>query len=613
LTKHTILFLAANPIGTDRLALDEEARAIRVALERSGHREDFQLETRWAARPLDLLDELRKLKPTVVHFSGHGGRSEPRAGASPRRDIVAEPGAVDGDHQHGLYFQGPDGRPQLVSAAALEETFGAAGASVKLVVLSACYSEVQAEALRAHVDCVVGVGGSIRDEAARNFAIGFYGGLGERQSVVAAYKQGCAAISLQGLPDSDRPHLKVRDGIDAAQLALASLHAVTGNAPHGPDDASGRNVRGKQGQIATPPTDTQPDAIGCSNDADASSNGSTKTGSSIFDIKNRWLKHSLGLPSRRTLLFVVLGAATLGAGSHIYNTVKLSPSNWKKERQLLADAISLLSSNLGSEQNANGAFESYALLNSANAYDTAQELSGLMAAARTGRGIFDEERRERGLKALEQLSLGWNRTKANAPLSKAYEDFSVHKATEPSPTAGVAWGIIAASLYVEINGRSNAQRLIYRLLNILTDRQLDDGSFEYACDPVNHGHPNAYSTCMAVWALFEIERAKLATDVTRLMRQRGTAWLTRSYLSPSTTDTVAISSIRGLAEQVFWVIEQSRHIDARSRTNSEEMIAISVAKQLIKDCDLSTSGTRRRCSPRRGFAARWYRGAFRPR
>ena len=41
LTKHTILFLAANPVGTDRLALDREARAIQVELERSGHRDQF--------------------------------------------------------------------------------------------------------------------------------------------------------------------------------------------------------------------------------------------------------------------------------------------------------------------------------------------------------------------------------------------------------------------------------------------------------------------------------------------------------------------------------------------------------------------------------------------
>jgi hypothetical protein len=30
----------------------------------------------WAAEPLDLLRELRKRKPTVVHFSGHGSSAD---------------------------------------------------------------------------------------------------------------------------------------------------------------------------------------------------------------------------------------------------------------------------------------------------------------------------------------------------------------------------------------------------------------------------------------------------------------------------------------------------------------------------------------------------------
>jgi hypothetical protein len=221
LSKHTILFLAANPLGTDRLALDEEARAIREELERSGHRDRFELVTRWAARPLDLLRELRKLKPTVVHFSGHGGRGVPRSGAGPRRDIVTDSGAVDDDLRYGLFFQGPDGRPQIVSTAALEGTFGAAGSSVRLVVLNACYSDAQAEALLSSVDCVVGVRGSIRDEAARNFAVGFYGGIGEHESVAAAYRQGCVAIKLEGLPDSERPQLNTRHGVDVDRLVLA--------------------------------------------------------------------------------------------------------------------------------------------------------------------------------------------------------------------------------------------------------------------------------------------------------------------------------------------------------------------------------------------------------
>ena len=88
--KHTILFLAANPTSTDPLALDREARAIHVELERSGSRDCFELVTRWAAEPLDLLRELRKLKPTIVHFSGHGGRDRGhRSDRAPRRDAVA--------------------------------------------------------------------------------------------------------------------------------------------------------------------------------------------------------------------------------------------------------------------------------------------------------------------------------------------------------------------------------------------------------------------------------------------------------------------------------------------------------------------------------------------
>jgi hypothetical protein len=241
MTKHTILFLAANPSGTDRLALDREARAIQHELERSGHRDCFQFETRWAVEPLDLLRELRRLKPTVVHFSGHGqgGRSKARPGM--RRDFgsgegsLLDPGgAIDeGGHEQagetgpgsgaraGLYFVTHDGRPQLVTTQAIEQTFGAAGASVRLVVLNACYSDEQAEALLAHVDCVVGMTGSILDAAARSFAIGFYGGLGEREPVGAAHRQGRAAISLEGLPDGQLPRLRARAGVDPDRLVLA--------------------------------------------------------------------------------------------------------------------------------------------------------------------------------------------------------------------------------------------------------------------------------------------------------------------------------------------------------------------------------------------------------
>lgn len=220
--KHTILFLTANPQGTDARALDVEARAIEVELERSNFRDQFELKAIMAAQPLDLLRELRKLKPTIVHFSGHGTMTGIHPEPGPRRDIVAESNQTDDKPQCGLFFQDSERRPQLVTTKALAETFGAVGGSVKLVVLSACYNDAQARALLPHVDCVVGMSHSMPEAATRSFSVGFYGGLGERESVATAYKQGCAAISLEGLPYSDRPQLEVRAGIDASNLILAT-------------------------------------------------------------------------------------------------------------------------------------------------------------------------------------------------------------------------------------------------------------------------------------------------------------------------------------------------------------------------------------------------------
>jgi hypothetical protein len=227
--KHTILFLAANPAGTNQLALDREARAIHVEFERSGSREQFEFVTRWAAEPLDLLRELRKLRPTVVHFSGHGRKAsaDPRSFSDPGRDVVGVPDDAAEEPPPGLYFQAADGSAQFVSAAAIEQTFGAAGSSVRVVVLNACYSAAQADALLAHVDCVVGMSGAIRDDAARVFAVGFYGGLGEREAVAIAYKQGQAAIELEGLPHADRLQLRTRDGVDATQFVLASAQPTS--------------------------------------------------------------------------------------------------------------------------------------------------------------------------------------------------------------------------------------------------------------------------------------------------------------------------------------------------------------------------------------------------
>ncbi|HEY0994278.1 MAG TPA: hypothetical protein VGD80_44790 [Kofleriaceae bacterium] len=230
-TKHTILFLAASPHGTDPRALDRAARAIHAELERSGHRDRFELVTRWAAEPLDLLRELRKLRPTIVHFGGRGGPSAPSEHApnqTANRDTAREKHRADKPREHSVYLQGPDGQARWVSPHALQDTFGAAGSSVQVVVLDACHSASYAEALLAEVDCIVGMPGTVDDDAARSFAIGFYGGLGDGESIATAYRQGCAAIHLEGLADADRPQLAVREGTNPDTLVLAAGAAYRG-------------------------------------------------------------------------------------------------------------------------------------------------------------------------------------------------------------------------------------------------------------------------------------------------------------------------------------------------------------------------------------------------
>jgi CHAT domain-containing protein len=194
--KHVILFLAANPDGTNPLKLGEECAEIQRELKMTPHRDDFHFESRWAVSIDELMRHLTELDPTVIHFSGHGDRSA------------------------GLLLQDEQGQPQPVSARALAMMVEAAARSVRVVVLNACYTTVQADALRAKVDCVVGMSGAIGDVAARAFAIRFYGALGNRRSISNAVAQGIAALAAKQLPDEVLPRCTTRVGVNAEQVVL---------------------------------------------------------------------------------------------------------------------------------------------------------------------------------------------------------------------------------------------------------------------------------------------------------------------------------------------------------------------------------------------------------
>jgi CHAT domain len=202
----TILVLAANPKGTDPLRLGEEIREIQTGLERSQYRDRFRIEQRWAATPTDFRRALLDCKPQIVHFSGHGvgveTSSDPRLSA---RKFTVE---LDSISPEGLMFENESGQPQLVSSEATANLFGLFADRLECVLLNACYSATQAEAISEHIPYVIGMNRAIGDRAAIEFAIGFYDALLAGETVDFAYKLGCSAIQMAGIPEHLTPTLK---------------------------------------------------------------------------------------------------------------------------------------------------------------------------------------------------------------------------------------------------------------------------------------------------------------------------------------------------------------------------------------------------------------------
>lgn len=178
-----ILYLAANPKDTSSLRLDAEIRGIKQALLQAEFRDEFHIEQEWAVRVADLQSCLLRHKPDIVHFSGHG---------SAAGEILLE-NAV--------------GNSQAVSVHALEQLFSVFKDGIRCVVLNACYSTPQAQAIAKNVDCVVGMSKAIGDEAAISFAIAFYQALAFGKDVKTAFDSGCVEIDLEGLNEQDTPKL----------------------------------------------------------------------------------------------------------------------------------------------------------------------------------------------------------------------------------------------------------------------------------------------------------------------------------------------------------------------------------------------------------------------
>src|SRR5262249_19001088 len=165
------------------------------------HRDALELTTKWAVRPDDLLQYLNQHQPHVVHFSGHG---------SDAGEIV---------------LLNKQGRSKKVTKQALVSLFRTLKGNVRLVVLNACFTLPQAEAIAEHIDCAVGTNKAVGDRAAIVFAAAFYRAIGFGRSVREAFEQGQAALQLEGISGHRTPELVARKGVDPTQVILVAPDA----------------------------------------------------------------------------------------------------------------------------------------------------------------------------------------------------------------------------------------------------------------------------------------------------------------------------------------------------------------------------------------------------
>jgi hypothetical protein len=193
--RRTILLMSANPSRVEPLRLDEERRAIDRALAVAHDR--LVVQTADAVRLDDLQTALMRHKPVIAHFSGHGTAST------------------------GLVVTDDAGRARLVPPRALSDLFGILRHGLRCVVLNACFTREQAQAIAEHGPCVVGMHSRVLDDTAIRFAAGFYEGIAHANSIRVSFELARNRLRLHGHPDESAPVL-VAVGGDAERAVIES-------------------------------------------------------------------------------------------------------------------------------------------------------------------------------------------------------------------------------------------------------------------------------------------------------------------------------------------------------------------------------------------------------
>jgi hypothetical protein len=199
--KIKILFLASDPADISRIRLGQEVRQIEEKIQLALYRDRFELIPQFAVRIDDVQQALLRYRPHIVHFSGHGSETS------------------------GIILENNSGMSKAMSKEALANLFSILKNNIRVVVMNACYSRVQADSISQEIDYTVGMNTTIGDQTAIIFSSSFYRALGFGETVRSAFELARNSIMSEGIPEKDVPELLVRRGVNENVPFLISDHA----------------------------------------------------------------------------------------------------------------------------------------------------------------------------------------------------------------------------------------------------------------------------------------------------------------------------------------------------------------------------------------------------
>ena len=167
--KIRILLVAANPVDSNHLALPKEFREIEEAIKRTKHGQLFEIRQTGATRYQDLRRQLLDYQPHILHFSGHGSTQ-------------------------GLLLEDDNGKLKVASNTRLSTLFKYSNRQLQCLIFNACDSQTLAKLSSPYSPYSIGMNAPITDQAAIDFAIGFYDAIGAACSYSDAFQLGINAI-----------------------------------------------------------------------------------------------------------------------------------------------------------------------------------------------------------------------------------------------------------------------------------------------------------------------------------------------------------------------------------------------------------------------------------